>query len=498
MKNINNLILIIFDSLREDCIEGIGQPYWGPVTTPNLKKFIEDSYLVENCYPESLPTLPARRAIYTGKRVFPFREGMIREKGDLAGAMGWKSISESNRTMSEILQEHGFTTALISDIHHIFKPSKNFHRGFDEWIWIRGYEVDNYRSGPKPSREQVDYWFPRELQNDIRVEFLCKCLMNRQDIRVEEEYFVARVMRESIRWLEQNQDKDKKFLLIESWSPHEPWFVPEHYRRMYIEDNVPQQVLSLYRSTEGVSEDLIRSTQANYSGLVTMCDTWFGYLYDAIERMGMLEDTLILITTDHGHALGDRGYLGKRGYPSFPEVFDIPIVVRAPDQSIPRAERSPMLVQHTDILPTILEMLGIAPLEGDYYKWDEFNVFQAEGEIGERQPIQMHGRSFYREMTNNSKRFREHVTVAWDTTITVVTDQWWFNCKVNGKGGFLYDLRSTDPFNKNVADDHPDVVEELFDLALEDAGGEFPDFLLRLAVEQMDAPGCSELAARRR
>lgn len=128
--------------------------------------------------------------------------------------------------MAEILQESGFTTALISDIQHMYKPSKDFHRGFDQWIWIRGYEVDNYRSGPKPSKETIDFWFPPPLQNEIRVEFVSKCLTNMAGIKDEEDYFVARVMREAVRWLEQNYHQENKFLLIESWSPHEPWYIP--------------------------------------------------------------------------------------------------------------------------------------------------------------------------------------------------------------------------------------------------------------------------------
>jgi arylsulfatase A-like enzyme len=499
MKRINNVVLIIFDSLREDCIEGIGVPPWGEVRTPNLKSFLQESFLLSKCYPESLPTLPARRAIYTGQRVYPFTEGLIREKGDLACAVGWKSLSEYRKTISEILQENGFTTALISDVQHMFKPSKNFHRGFDEWVWIRGYEVDNYRSGPRPSQEEIDYWFPRELQTDIRVEFLKKCLMNRCDIRKEEDYFVAKVMREAVRWLEQNSGESRKFLLIESWSPHEPWFVPDHYRRMYIEDGVHQQVLSLYRTVDDVPEEVVRSTQANYSGMVTLCDAWFGYLLEALKRLNMLEDTLIMITTDHGHQLGDRNYLGKRGYPSYPEVFDIPVIIRHPAGILPRGGKSNMLVQHTDIMPTILDILDIRPLGGDFYKWDEFNVYDVSQIISpeEESRIKLHGKSLLQEMQSEAHEFRDHVTVAWNATVTVITKKWWLNCKVNRQGSFLYDLESEDAFENNVADRYPDVVRSLFNLAVEDAGGKFPDFLIELADKQNDAPGCSELAARK-
>lgn len=227
-----NIILLIFDSLRKDSINVLGNPSWGKIKTPNLDSFAKESFILDRCYPESLPTLPARRAIYTRNRVFPF-EKEIYLKGGLIGAPGWGPINEDRHTLSEILQQNGYTTCLISDLHHMFKPSKNFHRGFNQWEWIRGYEVDRYKSGPLPSKNEINKYLPEEVQNNARNNFLSQCLMNIQDIKQEEDYSVAQIMRSSVKWLEQNRDKEKRFLTIEAWSPHEPWFVPSYYREMY-------------------------------------------------------------------------------------------------------------------------------------------------------------------------------------------------------------------------------------------------------------------------
>jgi hypothetical protein len=70
------------------------------------------------------------------------------------------------------------------------------------------------------------------------------------------------------------------------------------------------------------------------------------------------------------------------------------------------------------------------------------------------------------------------------------------NCKVDGTGFLLYDLQADDPFVNNVANDYPQVVFDLFDLAKEDAKGDFPEYLVELARSEADAPGCSDLAAR--
>ena len=86
--------------------------------------------------------------------------------------------------------------------------------------------------------------------------------------------------------------------------------------------------------------------------------------------------------------------------------------------------------------------------------------------------------------------------MGWGTAVTLITDRWWFNCKVDGTGAFLYDLKNAQPFIRNVADDNTDVVNRLFAQAKEDAGGSFPEWLVELARTKTDAPGCSSIAAR--
>ena len=216
-----NVILIVFDSLRKDCVGAYGSsPFWGKVHTPHLDAFAEKSLLMTRAYPESLPTLPTRRALYTGKRVYPFHNADFRLKGDFVGAPGWGPIPEEQPTLAELLSEHGYRTALIADVYHMFKPSKNYWRGFDQWMFLRGQEKDPYRSGPKLTQAEIDYWLPREMQNEFTISFIQQCIMNIHDRTKEEDYFAARVFKESAIWLEQNQDADNFFLTIESFDPH--------------------------------------------------------------------------------------------------------------------------------------------------------------------------------------------------------------------------------------------------------------------------------------
>jgi len=73
--------------------------------------------------------------------------------------------------------------------------------------------------------------------------------------------------------------------------------------------------------------------------------------------------------------------------------------------------------------------------------------------------------------------------------MTVINDRWWFNCKVNGQGPFLYDTPRPPPDAVNLAEKHPDVVEELFAIGKADAGGSFPEFLLVQAESAEDGEG---------
>ena len=466
-----NIILVVFDSLRKDCISCYGEPFWGAVQTPHFDAFAEQSLVMTRMYPESLPTLPTRRALYTGRRVYPFHNADFRLKGDFIGAPGWGPIPEEQPTLAERLKEAGYRTGLIGDVYHMFKPSKNYTRGFDQWTFLRGQENDPARSGPRLSQEEVDHWLPETMRSEWTQEFIQRCIMNMWDRRGEEDHFSPRVLAEAARWLEQNRDADKFFLTVESFDPHEPWIVPRHYRDMYISEDLRPQIVSGYRDTSDIDPGLVRETQANYSGSVTQCDRWFGHFMESMRVLGLLDNTLVVFTTDHGHAIGDRNYIGKRGYPAYPEVFDVPLMVRFPGAEHAGAT-SDMFIQHPDIAAAVLEAAGMDV------------------------PPELDGTSFIDDALGGKPGPRDHVTVGWSVNPTVINDRWWFNCKVDGTGVLLFDLAINDPFANNVADEHPDLVRELFNVAEADAEGGFPEWLLNMSAKQGNAPGCSDLCAR--
>jgi len=171
----------------------------------------------------------------------------------------------------------------------------------------------------------------------------------------------------------------------------------------------------------------------------------------------------VILTSDHGHSIGDRDFMGKRGYPSGPEVFDIPLMIRFPGAEH-AGTSSDQFVQHHDIAAVILEAAGVEP------------------------PAEIEGIPFLGSALSGETGQRDHVTVGWGSTVTVINDRWWLNCKADGTGVLLHDLKEAEPFTKNVAGGNTEAVNELFALAKADAAGGFPEWILELARSQKDAP----------
>jgi arylsulfatase A-like enzyme len=470
-KETMNIILIVFDTLRKDCVGAYGSPPWAAIQTPHFDAFARESLMMTRAYPESLPTLPARRALYTGKRVYPFHGGDFRLKGDFIGAPGWGPIPEDQQTLAELLSSEGYRTGLVCDVPHMFKPSKNFWRGFDQWVFLRGQTMDPQRSGPRPSQAEMDEVVPKELQTERILWFMEQCITNLRDRTTEEDYFPARVFAEASAWLEQNQDADRLFLTVECFDPHEPWFVPEHYRRLYIPGGEPYVPKAPYGEVDHVDPRLLSGFRGSYAGLVTMCDRWFGHFVESVRVLGLLDETLIILVSDHGHTIGEGNYFGKRGYPSRPEVCEVPLMIRHP-QGKGAGLKSDLLVQHTDVAATILDAAGMALNET------------------------LDGQPFLESAVRGGPPLRDHVTVGWGPDVTVIDGRWWLNCKVDGTKALLYDLASQQPFEQDLAREQPELVRRLFEVATRDAAGGFPDWLLELAGAEEDSPGCTALTGR--
>ena len=452
-----NIVLVVIDSLRQDHVGAYGNKW---IHTPHLDAFAKEAVRFTRCYSDAEPTLPMRRSLHTGIRTYPYI-GHRGYKGDGDRWMGWGPIPEEQDTISEILRDNGYRTGFLSDAYHQFKPSKNFHRGFDSWMWIRGQEMDRFRTGPEIPESVYQNHLNDKVKDNIYVKkFLRKYLNNNHDRRSEEDYFPALLFKEGARWVLDNYDADNFFLLIDSFDPHEPWDPPIHYRKMYDpDDDVVDQILSPYYFWKDIfTPRELKRVQANYAGEVTMVDRWFGFLMDVLKMSERLDDTVVAVISDHGHNLGhdpqDKGIVGKQGHPMTRAVADLVCMIRHP-----AGEGAGMvcdnLVYVHDFSRTLLSLVGVEP----------------ENE--------MEGKNFWPAVSDPSMTVQDHVTIGYGSLITVINNEWWYNANFWGEGNLLYALKDDPKLINNLADDHPGICKDMLDLAIEDAGGEIPEVVHR-------------------
>lgn len=114
-----NLIVVCFDTLRHDAVTT------DLCRTPNFDRFAEGAVVYGNAWGEGLPTIPFRRAAYTGMRSYPWVHH-LGDRGSFPNTLGWHAIPESHVTLAERLHQYGYATGLVSDLYHEFKASMNF------------------------------------------------------------------------------------------------------------------------------------------------------------------------------------------------------------------------------------------------------------------------------------------------------------------------------------------------------------------------------------
>lgn len=355
IMNVKNVILVMSDTMRRDCLDCYGVPTWakkfktniGRVHTPHLNRLAEQAMIFENAYIASFPTVPNRHDILTGRYTWTFKP--------------WSPLDADTVTLQETLNAAGTFTGLVVDTPHPFAPGFNYQRGFQTWELIRGQEHDPWKGHP------VDVPLPaapEKLRNPERT--VKQYLRNTSQRHLEEDYFVARTMRQAARWLEDNHRRTPFFLYVDTFDPHEPWDPPQHYVDLYDPDYDGQEVIyPRYDLCDYLSKAELCHCRALYSGEVTLVDRWIGYLLDRVESLGLMHNTAIIFTSDHGFYLGEHGYIGKsliteqyqQSIPLYPTVAHIPLLIYVP--GIKGGERTLAYAQPVDLMPTICDLLGV-------------------------------------------------------------------------------------------------------------------------------------------
>ena len=436
MKKLN-LVVICLDTFRADLV-GPGEKL-SHVKTPNLDRLARESVVFKQAYGEAQPTLQMRRAFFTGCRSFPWRYNYDR-RGVWHHAAGWHKIPPHQTTLAELLLEHGYYTGLVADTYHMFKPTLNFTRGFVTYEFIRGQESDNWRPGSISIVRDKLAKYTRDPDNPPPV--LVQYLLNTMDRKSEEDYFCAQVFRKAAEWLELSVENQPFFLWIDSFDPHEPWDPPREYADAYYSPVDGIEYILGYPPPDATPEERER-VKALYFGEVTLVDKWLGHFLEKMDELGLWDNTVLMVISDHGTELMDHGHIGKSPAELHPFNTRILWMIRYPDG--PRGKTVEEFVQSHDLFPTALELLGIPCPQVD-------------------------GESVWPLVTGEKERLRDHIVIGWagwrigpaGGRASVRTKEWNYVVTIDQPDkGELYHL-PTDPEEKyNVVDQHPEVARKL-------------------------------------
>ncbi|MCF6175815.1 MAG: sulfatase-like hydrolase/transferase [Victivallaceae bacterium] len=352
MKQQPNILLLFMDQLRFDAICTAGNPH---MQTPNIDRLVKEGALFTNAYTPNPVCVPARHNLLTG--LTAKHHGFFNNGGN--------PLDYKIPTMPRLLADHGYETRAIGKMH--FKPARR-HHGFDKMELME--ELPD-------TREEDEYAMYLKKQGYGQVQNIHGVrnllYMTPQHSLVPDEHHGSNwVGDRSVDFIKNNNGRHP-FFLWSSWiAPHPPFDIPESYKNLYRDSNIPTPIendtpLSARAKYQRFymdfpNKDYITEMRRYYYSAVTLIDENVGKIIDSLEAIGQLDNTMIILAADHGEMLGDHG-LGQKMLP-YDSCAKIPFIVRYP-KHFKAGTKITDFVDLNDILPTFLDLSG-TEYPGDY------------------------------------------------------------------------------------------------------------------------------------
>ena len=330
-------ILIVMDSLNRHYLPAYGESW---LRTPNLDRLAARSIVFDNHYAGSLPCMPARREMMTGRHSFL--------------ETPWGPIEPwDDCVQTRLRDERQVYSHLITDHYHYFHAGgEGYHTLFDSWEFERGQEGDVWRpvvaTPPAPETRgkgavRGAYWRNR----------------SQMDLQDDMAYPTPRCFQRALEFVDLNAESDNWHLHLEVFDPHEPFDCPDRYLEMY-GDRWDRYLYNWpdYAPLDPQldDEEAVAHIRRRYAAVLAMADHWLGRLLDRMDELDLWKDTQVILTTDHGHLLGEHGYWAKNYMFDYNELARIPLFVARPGH---RAGRCESLTQTIDLVPTLLETFAV-------------------------------------------------------------------------------------------------------------------------------------------
>ncbi len=335
------VVFLLFDSLNRHAMSCYAD---GAPPTPHFDRLAKRSVVFDRHFVGSLPCMPARRDIQTGRLNFLHR--------------GWGPLEPFDHSVAGLLRDAGIYTHLITDHYHYFEDGgAGFHGRFNSWEFIRGQEKDKWRSTLNPPIERFAERF-HARQHDFSADINSKLpyYVNREYLEEQGEFPMAQCFDSANAFLDRHHDDDQWLLHLECFDPHEPFFAPERFLRDHPQALGGKVFDWPSYGRMDLEPDLLARLRANYHALVAACDYHVGQLLDRFDRHDLWKDTCLILSTDHGLLLGEKEYLGKNRPPFYNEVAHIPLLIATPRSCAGAARPPDTLTQAIDLMPTLLDL----------------------------------------------------------------------------------------------------------------------------------------------
>ena len=368
-----NIVLIFPDQHRGDVMGCAGNPV---AQTPNLDRLASEGVRFPRCCTNSPLCMPARASLISGQYV------------NLHGVWhNWNAADRHGPSHVRNIRDSGYHTAVIGKTHlypHEGADHTSKHvQELKDW----GYEDTHEITGPIASASvdspHTDYLTEKKLLNAYRQPIFnyvrglwrgylhpweeLPCLIPSED---HADMYTAR---KSAEWI-CNYKSDKPFYLQVCFpGPHDPFDSPAEYRAMYDPEKIPLAIMDtpeppvapyverMLRASrlDNMTESHNRVMRTYYYGKVTLIDTGIGLILKALEDRGLMDNTWIIYTSDHGEMLGDHRLSHKEVF--YEGALKIPCIIRPPKGV--KGWKSKALTDQIDVAATILDIAGAEPFK---------------------------------------------------------------------------------------------------------------------------------------
>ena len=351
-----NIIFIFPDQFRN---AAIGLNNQDPVITPNLDKLGKEGMVISNAISNYPLCSPYRGMLMTGK--LPYNNNVLSNANSRRHKYN-NSWQKKDVSISDVLVKNGYDAGYVGKLH-LQSPAPI--KGKDTVLW------DAYQ--PIELRHGFNFWYSYGTFDQHNTPHYWKNNAKENEITYVKEWSAkheADVIIDYIKNPSKNtRSKDKPFALF--WSvnpPHPPYqFVPEKYLKNYTNKSLNELLVrgnvalesdaSEFNFHSGATRKrthLAKNHVRNHFAMVTGVDDQIGRVLKALKDEGLEDNTIVVITSDHGEMMGSHGLMSKNVW--FEEAINVPFIIKWP-KKIKANQKSNLIVSATDIMPTLLNLV---------------------------------------------------------------------------------------------------------------------------------------------